>query len=108
MNGIQGEPLPAASYAGSGADPYTLKHYKAERNGARGPGFFSLDMRVGYGFGLGQRRRLEVSADVFNLSNRTNFLNPTADQASAQFLLLTGYSTSYTPRKVQIGARVEF
>ncbi len=108
MNGIQGEPLPVAEYSGTGADTYTVKNYKAERNGARGPGFVSLDMRVGYGFGLGNRRRLEVSADVFNLSNRTNFLNPTADQASAQFLLLTGYSTSYTPRKVQIGARVEF
>jgi hypothetical protein len=107
-NGIQGEPLAAGDYAGNGADPYTVKHYKAERNGARGPGFFSLDMRLGYGFSLGSRRRLEVSADVFNLSNRANFLNPTADQASASFLLLTGYSTSYTPRKVQLGARYEF
>ena len=105
-NGIQGEPLPAGDYSGNGTNAYTVKNYKAERNGARGPGFFSLDMRVGYGFALGNRRRLEVSADVFNLSNRTNFLNPTADQASAQFLLLTGYSTSYTPRKVQVGARV--
>ncbi len=107
-NGIQGEPLPAGDYAGAGVDGYSVKHYKAERNGARGPGFFSFDMRVGYGFGLGSRRRLEVSADVFNLTNRTNFLNPTADQASATFLVLTGYSTSYTPRKVQIGARYEF
>jgi hypothetical protein len=108
MNGIQGEPLTAAEYSGNGIDAYTVKNYKAERNGARGPGFFSLDMRLGYGFAMGHRRRLEVSADVFNVSNRTNFLNPTADQASAQFLLLTGYSTSYTPRKVQVGARVEF
>jgi hypothetical protein len=108
LNGIQGEPLPTGEYSGNGTDAYTVKNYTAERNGARGPGFFSLDMRLGYGFSLGNRRRLEVSADIFNLSNRTNFLNPTADQASAQFLLLTGYSTSYTPRKVQIGARVEF
>jgi hypothetical protein len=57
---------------------------------------------------LGSRRRLEVSADVFNLTNHTNFANPTGNQASAQFLLLTAYSTSYAPRKVQVGARVEF
>ena len=107
-NGIQGEPLAAGDYSGNGTDPYTVKNYKSRRNGARGPGFFSLDMRVGYGFGLGSRRRLEVSADVFNVTNRTNFLNPTADQASASFLVLTGYSTSYTPRKVQVGARYEF
>ena len=74
LNAIQEDPLPAGDYVGSGLDPFTLKHYKAERNGARGPGFFSLDMRFGYGFGMGQRRRLEVSADVFNLTNRTNFL----------------------------------
>lgn len=35
-NGIQGELLPAGDYSGTGADPYSLKNYKAERNGARG------------------------------------------------------------------------
>jgi len=55
------------------------------------------------------RRRLEVSADVFNLGNRTNFANPSADQAAtSSFLVMTAYSTSYTPRKVQIGLRYEF
>jgi hypothetical protein len=109
QNGIQAEPLPAASYSGTGNDAYTVKNYEPERNGARGPGFFEFDMRLGYGFSLSNRRRLEISADVFNLSNRTNFANPANDQASASsFLILTGYSTSYTPRKVQVGARVEF
>ena len=41
------------------------------------------------------------------MTNRTNFLNPTGNQASAQFLLLTAYSTSYAPRKAQIGVRLE-
>ena len=46
---------------------------------------------------------------MFNLTNHTNFANPTGNQASpASFLLLTAYSTSYTPRKVQVGARIEF
>lgn len=109
LNGIQAEPLPAGEYTGNGADLYTVKHYKAERNGARGPGFFDLDMSVGYAFHLSGRRRLEVRADAFNVSNRTNFANPRGDQAlSTSFLLLTGYSTSYTPRKLQIGARIEF
>jgi carboxypeptidase family protein/TonB-dependent receptor-like protein len=108
QNGVQAEPLPTGSYAGTGTDAYTVKNYKPERNGARGPGFFSLDMRIGYGFSLQNRKRLEISADVFNLSNRTNFLNPTGDQASASFLVLSAYSTSYTPRKVQLGARFEF
>jgi hypothetical protein len=109
QNGVQAEPLAAGDYSGAGDDGYTVKSYKAERNGARGPGFFDLDMRVGYGFNLHGRRRLEISADVFNLTNRTNFANPGSDQASSTaFLVLTNYSTSYTPRKVQLGARLEF
>jgi len=66
-------------------------------------------MRFGYVFSLAGRRRLEVSADVFNLTNRGNFANPSGDQAApTSFLVLTAYSTSYTPRKAQIGLRYEF
>ena len=109
QNGIQAEPLPVADYSGAGTDGYTVQNYKAERNGARGPGYFQADMRFGYVFNLQGRRRLEVSADVFNLSNRANFGNPSGDQAAtSSFLVLTAYSASYTPRKAQIGVRYEF
>ncbi len=108
LNGIQAEPLAAGDYSGTGGNAYSVKNYVSERNGARGPGFFSLDMRFGYAIKAGGRRRVEISADVFNLTNRTNFANPTGNQASSQFLLLTAYNTSYTPRKVQVGARIEF
>jgi len=108
LNGIQAEPLPVGNYAGSGANAFTVKNYKAERNGAYGPGFFSLDMRVGYAIRIPGNRRIELSADIFNVTDRTNFANPTGNQASAQFLLLTAYSTSYTARKAQVGVRVEF
>jgi hypothetical protein len=106
-NGTFAEPLPAGSYSGNGEDAYTVKDYKSERNGARGPGFFSLDTRVTYRLRFGGRH-LDLLADVFNVTNRTNFFNPTGNQASAQFLLLSAYSTSYSPRKVQLGARFEF
>lgn len=108
LNGVQAEPLPAGDYKGNGNNAYTVDGYEPTRNGARGPGFFGLDMRVGYAFKVGGQRKLEISADLFNATNRTNFANPTGNQASAQFLLLTAYSTSYSPRKVQIGARLEF
>jgi hypothetical protein len=111
LNGIQAEPLPAASYAAASgaADAFTLKDYKAERGGARGPGFFELDMRFGYRIPLSKQRRLEIAADIFNLTNHTNFANPGGNQNTAStFLILTGYSTSYTPRKLQIGARIQF
>ncbi len=108
LNGIQAEPLAAGTYTGTGTDPYTVKGYKSERNGARGPGFFEFDMRFGYRIPLTKDRRLELAADVFNLTNNTNFAIPTGNQTSAQYLLLTAYNTSYTPRKLQIGARIQF
>jgi hypothetical protein len=107
-NGTFAEPLPAANYSGNGADAYTVKNYKAERNGAYGPGFVQLDARASYAFRFGGVRRIEVLVDAFNLTNRSNFLNPTNNQAAAQFLLFSAYSTSYTPRKLQIGARFQF
>ena len=85
-----------------------MDNYKSERNGAYGPGFFELDMRVGYA-SAPEPPQVEVFVDMFNLTNRTNFANPTGNQASTQqFLLLTAYSTSYAPRKIQLGARIEF
>ena len=45
LNGSLSEPLAAGTYSGTGADAYTVDGYRSERNGARGPGFFKLDMR---------------------------------------------------------------
>ena len=41
---------------GTGAEVYTVDGFRSERNGARGPGFFKLDMRVGYNINLTGRR----------------------------------------------------
>jgi len=107
-NGTFAEPLPAGSYSGTGPNAYTVDNYKAERNGAYGPGFFNFDARVSYGVKLGSRR-VEVFGDIFNLTNRTNFANPSGNTAPNQpFLVLSAYSTSYAPRKLQIGARFVF
>ena len=67
LNGIQAEPLVVADYSGTGPNSYTVKGYSAERNGARGLGFFDADMRFGYRLSLPNRRRIEIAADVFNL-----------------------------------------
>ena len=45
---------------------------------------------------------------MFNVTNRTNFANPSGNQARRPFLLLSAYSTSYAPRKLQLGARFVF
>jgi hypothetical protein len=109
LNGIIAEPLTAGDYSGSGTNAYTVKNYEAIRNGARGPGFFEFDTGLGYAVHLSGRRQLQIRADIFNLTNHTNFANPGRDQSlPATFLILTGYNTSYAPRKVQVGARFEF
>jgi hypothetical protein len=106
-NGSQVEPLEAGSYSGTGEDAYTVDDYVSERNGARGPGFFKLDLRVGYNIRFGARR-LDLFGEVFNVTDRVNFANPNGNQAAANFLLLTNYSTSTTPRTVQLGVRFAF
>jgi carboxypeptidase family protein len=110
QNGIQAEPLAAGNYSGTGTNTYSVKDYRSERNGAVGPGFFELDMRFGYKLPLmGSGRTIEVAGDVFNLTNHTNFANPGGNKNSpSTFLVLTGYNTSYTPRKLQMGVRLQF
>jgi hypothetical protein len=113
-NGTIAEPLAPGDYSGVGPDAYTVKNYKARRNGAYGPGYLQLDLRAGYRLSLGARRRLNTFVDFFNVTNRTNFATGTqpgaasGNQANPTFLVPTGYNTSYTPRKIQLGVRYEF
>ena len=81
-----------------------MDNYESERNGARGPGFFKLDVRLGYQFRLGPRR-LEVFGEIFNVMDRANFDNPTGDRRSGQFLVPTTLRGGGFPRQFQLGAR---
>jgi hypothetical protein len=107
-NGSTSEPLPAGSYSGVGEDAYTVDDYKSERNGAYGPGFFKLDIRAGYRFQLRQGRTADAFVEVFNVTDRVNFSNPSGNIASGSFLILDGLVTSTNPRLVQIGFRIGF
>ena len=107
-NGTFAEPLPAGNYTGSGADPYTVENYRAAAQRRLRPGVLPVRRPRQLRVPLRRRDASRCSSTCSTSPNRANFLNPTANQASAQFLLLTDYSTSYTPRKVQIGARYQF
>jgi hypothetical protein len=111
-NGTLFDPLVPATYTGAStitADNYTVDNYNGKRNGARGPGFFQLDTRYGWRFNLHNGRTLDLSADVFNLTNRANFANPSGNQgASSTFLVLTALRDGAAPRTLQIGARFGF
>jgi hypothetical protein len=106
LNGIFAEPLPAATYTGTGRNPYTA-HAKAERNGATGPGLFQIDLRLGYR-GHPGGRTIDLFADVFNVTNRANFDNPIGDRRSTDFLRLTTLRPGAVPTTMQLGIRYEF
>ena len=67
-----------------------MKGYKAERNGAYGPGFFQADLRAGYRFRLGPAPALNAFADLFNVTESRELRQPdAATRPSPTFLVLT-------------------
>jgi hypothetical protein len=114
-NGILFDLLPAGSYSGTGANAITVKT-DGTRNGAYGPGFVQLDMRIGYRLPAGTNRTLDVFGEIFNATNRTNFDNPVisvlghpaADRRLTDFLTLTTLRPGGIPRTGQIGLRLGF
>ena len=112
---LDNEYLAAGSYTGAGPDanaphviPYTVE-YKGGRAGGRGPGFAQFDLRAGYRIQLGGGRTLDAFLDVFNLTNRANFANPSTDQRlPATFLRLRDVSDEGPTRTAQINVRYGF
>jgi outer membrane receptor protein involved in Fe transport len=60
------------SDANADGNPNTDRPSFVGRNSYEGPGYATVDLRIGREFGLGARTRLDVSLDMFNLFNRTN------------------------------------
>lgn len=106
-NGNLFDPLPPGTYSGVGADAITVES-QGGRNGARGPGFLQLDMRVGYRLRVRTARTLDMFAEIFNVTNRANFDNPTGDRRSALFLVPNLLRGGGFPRQFQLGARLGF
>jgi hypothetical protein len=111
-NGQLDDPVPAGTYSGVGQNALENVEYKGGRNGAYGPDYFQVDLRAGWRRRI-QERTIEAFVDVFNLTNRTNFDNPTvaaSDQRTpSTFLVLTNLrGGSGFPRQVQFGMRIAF
>jgi hypothetical protein len=95
------------------------------RNAFRQPSFWNVDLRVSKSFELSGRRRIEVLAEVFNLTNRQNRFISSANQnrfASTytqatdrytftqvnSFGLVNSYLSSSDPRQFQVAAKLFF
>jgi FlaG/FlaF family flagellin (archaellin) len=109
-NGTVAEPLAAGSYEGTATGIYKAQQvqFESKRNGGRGPGFFQVDARFGWRLRLAERRSLDLFADVFNVTNRANFANPTGNKADPNFLLLTALRAGASPRTAQLAVRLGF
>ena len=79
---------------------------RAVINGLEGPGSFLIDMSVRYQIPLGSSdRSLDLFYDMFNVTNRVNYVNPTGNRASANFMVPTA---AQFPRQMQMGVRLRF
>lgn len=111
QNGILFDPLPAGTYTRSQpfANGETLNFSvdnKGGFNGARLPGFFSVDLRLAYKFRFTERINAGFTFEVFNVANRTNYDETTVSgDTSAAFLVPSAIKP---PRTLQLGFRVAF
>ncbi|MCC7243699.1 MAG: TonB-dependent receptor [Acidobacteria bacterium] len=107
LNGVLTDPIPAGTYTGVGQNAITVEN-SGGRNGAYGPGLVQLDVRAGYRLRAGGVRTLDLFAEVFNVTNRANFNNPTGDMRSGNFLVPTSLRSGGFPRQLQLGVRLGF
>jgi hypothetical protein len=99
------DPLPAGEYSGDGENTITVQN-DGGRNGAYGPDYLQLDARFGYRIRM-SARTLDIFAEVFNVTNRSNFTNPSGDRR-VNFLVLNGLVAGGFPRQAQLGVRLGF
>ena len=106
-NGLSPDPLPPGSYSGTGQNAITVDTAGGLR-GAYGPDYFQLDMRIGYRYRGGGEQTVDVFGELFNLTNRVNFVNPSGDRRSGNFLVPTRLLAGGYPRQFQVGVRYGF
>ena len=110
QNGELFDPSPAGTYSGTAQDSLTGLKNDGGRNGATGPDYLQVDMRAGWRKHLRGEQAVELFLDVFNLTNRANFDNPSGDErVPATFLVLTNLrGGGGFPRQAKLGFRFTF
>jgi hypothetical protein len=112
QNGLFEEPIAAGTYSGAAGNQNAITvDNKGGFNGARGPDFSLASVRAAYRFRLphNPNRRVMVYVDVFNVTNRANFNNPSSDQRdAATFLILRSIRNGGPSRTAQFNLRYDF
>jgi outer membrane receptor protein involved in Fe transport len=117
-NGINFDPLPAGNFTATRVFPngetLTFEHSnEGGRNGARLPGFFSLDLRLAYKYNFTESIQAGFTFEAFNLTNRTNYDEAVLPAAFSNFAAGTNpnflvQAGAKPPRTLQLGFRVSF
>ena len=112
-NGELVDPVPAGTYSGTAADSLQNVEYAGGRNGAYGPSYFQLDVRAGWRRKIQGSKVLEVFLDIFNVTDRANFDNPTSTNSdrrtASSFLVQTNLrGGGGFPRQAEMGFRFVF
>jgi hypothetical protein len=98
----------------------------APRDSGLGPDFYDFDMRLSWQHKLGERAKLRLTAEGFNIANRTNFASVN-NEVGPLFGLTPGFTTfsvhgskllspsqplgftsAFPKRQIQLGVRLEF
>jgi hypothetical protein len=79
-----------------------------ERNALRGPAIYTFDMSLIKRIPLSAGTALALQINAFNVFNRANLGNPTANLGSAFFGQVSSLAAGTTPRQLQLGVRLEF
>ena len=112
QNGELTDPSPAGTYSGSAPNSTLMTNVKNRggRNGAIGPDYLQLDLRAGWRHRVRGAHTAEVFLDIFNVTNRANFDNPSGDErVTSTFLVLTNLrGGGGFPRQAQFGVRYMF
>jgi hypothetical protein len=109
---LMDEVVPAGSYSGNSSNPNAITvENKGGFNGARGPDFSLLSMRAAYRFRLpgNGNKRIMTYFDIFNVTNRANFNNPTGNRMdAATFLIVRSIRNGGPTRTAQFNVRYDF
>ena len=107
MNGQLLDPLPAGSYSGTGQNAISVDNAGGLR-GAYGPDYFQLDLRIGYRVRGPGEHTVDIFGELFNATNRVNWVNPSGDRRSGSYLVTTQLLAGGYPRQFQAGIRYGF
>jgi carboxypeptidase family protein len=116
----------------AGSDQNGDRHYTndrpfgAGRNTGLGPDYFALDVRLSRTFRLHEKANLQLLAEAFNITNRTNYASVN-NVVGSNFGMATGFTTfnvsgnaafsptqplgftsAYAKREFQLGFRLDF